>query len=63
MSKWQDRQRGAFWKKKGKNGNYLSGYVVVDGKRHAVTVFPNQYKEEDAQPEFLIYAPTNTKQS
>jgi len=28
---------------------------VIDGKKHPVTVFPNQYKEKQNQPEFIIY--------
>jgi len=55
MSKWTEQQRGAFWKKEGKNGKYLAGYVVIDGKKHPVTVFPNQYKQKQNQPEFIIY--------
>lgn len=55
MSKWTEQQRGAFWKKEGKNGKYLAGYVVIDGKKHPVTVFPNKFKEKEAQPEFIIY--------
>jgi uncharacterized protein (DUF736 family) len=52
---WTDQQRGAFWKKDGKNGKYLAGYVVIDGKKMPVTVFPNKYKSKDNQPEFIIY--------
>ncbi len=55
MRKWSDQQRGAFWKKNGKNGKYLAGYVVIDGKKIPITVFPNKYKEKDNQPEFVIY--------
>lgn len=55
MSKWTEQQRGAFWKKEGKNGKYLAGYVVINGNRHPVTVFPNKYKQKTNQPEFIIY--------
>lgn len=55
MSKWTNQQRGAFWKKEGKNGKYLTGYVVIKGNKHPITVFPNQYKEKSNQPEFIIY--------
>ena len=55
MSKWTEQQRGAFWKKEGKNGKYLAGYVMIEGRKHPVTVFPNQYKEKQNQPEFIIY--------
>tara|TARA_R110000868_G_scaffold24265_1_gene96142 strand:- start:1046 stop:1249 length:204 start_codon:yes stop_codon:yes gene_type:complete len=52
---WTDQQRGAFWKKDGKNGKYLAGYIIVNGKKMPVTVFPNKYKSKDNQPEFIIY--------
>lgn len=55
MSKWTEQQRGAFWKKEGKNGKYLAGYVVIQGNRYPVTVFPNKYKQKTNQPEFIIY--------
>ena len=55
MGKWTDNQKGAFWKKKGKNGNYLAGYITVDGTKIPITVFPNKYKEKPNQPEFIIY--------
>ena len=44
---WTDQQRGAFWKKSGKNGKYLAGYVVIDGKKTPVTVFPNNKGSPD----------------
>ena len=59
MSKWAEKQRGAFWKRDGKNCKYLAGYVVINGEKMPVTVFPNQYKEKDNQPEFIIYETFN----
>ena len=55
MSKWTEQQRGAFWKRECKNGKYLAGYVIINGNRHPVTVFPNKYKQKTNQPEFIIY--------
>ena len=55
MSKWTEQQRGAFWKKEGKNGKYLAGYVVIEGKKHPVTVFPNQYKEKQNLFELIFH--------
>lgn len=57
MSKWTERQKGALWKKKSKNGNYLSGYIEIDGLQHKVVIFPNKFKKESKQPEFIIYQP------
>lgn len=61
MSKWTERQRGAFWKKESKNGKYLSGYVTIEGKQYPVTVFPNKYKSKNNQPEFIIYETSSDK--
>ena len=55
MGNWTNQQRGAFWKRESKNGKYLVGYVVINGKKTPVTVFPNKYKEKTNQPEFIIY--------
>ncbi len=57
MSKWQKQQNGAVWKKKGPKGTYLSGYVEINGQQHRVTMFPNNYKKHQNQPDFLIYQP------
>lgn len=59
MSKWTEKQRGAFWKKENKNGKYLAGYVTINGAKYPITVFPNKYKEKDNQPEFIIYETFN----
>lgn len=57
MSKWTEKQKGALWKKKAKNCNYLSGYVEVDGVQHSIVIFPNKYKTQPNQPEFIVYQP------
>ena len=57
MSKWTEKQKGALWKKKTSNGNYLSGYVEIDGIQHKVVIFPNKYKKENKHPEFIVYSP------
>jgi len=57
VKKWQKQQKGAVWKKTGPNGTYLSGYVEIDGEQHRVTMFPNNYKKHQNQPDFLIYKP------
>ena len=59
MSKWTEKQRGAFWKKENKNGKYLAGYVTINGSKYPITVFPNKYKEKDNQLEFIIYETFN----
>jgi uncharacterized protein (DUF736 family) len=49
---------GALWKKTNKNNKkYLSGYVEIDGKKHPVVIFSNEYKKEEKHPQFIVYQP------
>jgi hypothetical protein len=56
---WKEREMGAFWTKDGSKGKYLSGTVEVgegDNKEKIqVVMFPNQYKETDRQPDYILY--------
>jgi uncharacterized protein (DUF736 family) len=45
---------GAMWKKQGKRGEFLTGQVEVDGKKVDFVVFPNDRKESEKQPDFVI---------
>jgi hypothetical protein len=47
---------GGLWKKRNHKGEYLSGYVEIDGVRHSITVFPNSFKEStaDRKPDFNV---------
>ncbi len=56
-SLWTEKQRGALWKKNAKNGNYLSGYVEIDGVEHRIVIFPNKFKTEDRHPHYIMYSP------
>lgn len=56
MSKWTQKQKGALWKKQNKNGKYLTGYVVINGKKQQITIFANKYKEgQKNRPDFIVY--------
>jgi len=46
---------GALWKRLGKNGEYLSGNVVVDGKKIEIVVFLNDKGENEKRPDYRIY--------
>lgn len=46
---------GALWINNGKNTIYLSGQIEIDGKKHNIVVFKNNYKKEDKHPDYKIY--------
>ena len=46
-----------FMEEKAKNGNYLSGYVEIDGVEHRIVIFPNKFKTEDKHPHYIMYSP------
>ena len=48
---------GGFWKKTSeKNGKaFLSGQIELSGAKIKLLVFPNGFKERDAQPDFVCY--------
>jgi hypothetical protein len=56
---WKEREMGAFWTKDGSKGKYLSGTVEVgeagNKEKIQVVMFPNQYKETDRQPDYILY--------
>lgn len=56
---WKERELGAFWTQDSKKGKYLSGSVDLaklkgDGKMRVV-MFPNSNKENDNQPDYILY--------
>jgi uncharacterized protein (DUF736 family) len=57
ISKWTKNQNGALWKKETPKGKYLSGYVEIKGVQHRVVIFPNKYKNQQKQPDFILYNP------
>jgi uncharacterized protein (DUF736 family) len=58
-NEWKKRELGAFWTKESAKGKYLSGTVEVDElgvkKKIRVVMFPNQYKDSDNKPDYILY--------
>ena len=50
-----DDSIGALWLKEGKKGEYFTGNVVIDGEKHSIVIFKNDYKKEDKHPDYKIY--------
>lgn len=46
---------GALWIKRSSKGEYLSGSVEIDGKKHFIVCFLNSYKKETKHPDYKIY--------
>lgn len=47
---------GALWRNESKKGTeYFSGNIEIDGQKHKIVVFWNDYKEGDRQPDLKIY--------
>lgn len=53
MSKGKDI--GALWVKRSPKGEYLSGYIEIDGKKHSIVCFLNGYKKEQKHPDYKVY--------
>ena len=59
-SEWKQRERGALWKKEGKNQNYLTGVIkslddMGQEVKSKVIVFANKNKTSENAPDFIIY--------
>ena len=59
-SEWKQRERGALWKKEGKNQNYLTGVIksldnMGQQVKSKVIVFANKNKTSENAPDFIIY--------
>jgi len=59
-SEWKQRERGALWKKEGKNQNYLTGIIkslddMGQQVKSKVIVFANKNKTSENAPDFIIY--------
>ena len=48
------QKAGALWLKDGQNGKYMSGVVEINGEKHSITVFKNNYKQEAKHPDYVI---------
>lgn len=52
----EKKKIGALWKKHTQGGKDLwAGNVEIDGKKTQIAVFANSYKDNDRQPDFIIY--------
>ena len=55
-SAWTQNKVGSFWIKNKDNGRqYLSGEIVIDGKKIPCLIFKNDYQEGNT-PHFHIYS-------
>ena len=51
-----NRAIGSLWRHKTSQGKaYLSGELEIDGTKHKVVVFKNDYKEQEKHPDYRIY--------
>ena len=57
MAKEKSRKAGVLWINTTKEGKYY--YTIVlegkNGKRFKYVAFKNSYKEEDTQPDYIVY--------
>lgn len=50
---------GALWLNESKSGTkYMSGSIEIDGVKHKIVVFKNNYKEQEKHPDYKIYLST-----
>ena len=47
-------QLGALWIKESEKGQYMSGYIEIDGKKINIVCFKNTYKKEDKHPDWQV---------
>ena len=47
-SPWAENKIGNFWiKERDGDSPYLLGFLMIDGKRHNVSIYKNKFKSED----------------
>ena len=50
---------GALWKKTSQKGKeFFSGVITINGEKHQIVIFPNDYKKEDKHPDYKIFPST-----
>ena len=55
-SSWSKNKIGSLWHKKNNSGkNFLSGEIVIDGKKIPCLIFKNDFQEGNT-PHFHIYS-------
>ena len=67
-SECKNRERGALWKKQGKNQNYLTGVIkslddMGQEVKNKVIVFANKNKTSENAPDFIIYESKDMNQA
>jgi uncharacterized protein (DUF736 family) len=51
-----EKSIGALWLNESKKGNkYMSGNVEIQGVKHKIVVFKNNYKDDDKKPDYRIF--------
>jgi len=46
---------GALLAKTGKNGQFLSGHININGVATKIVIFQNNYKDKETQPDWKIF--------
>ena len=52
--KYTKKDIGALWSKRGAKGDYLSGYIEINGVRQSIVCFINSRKKEVKHPDYNI---------
>ena len=47
-------QLGALWIKESAKGQYMSGYIEINGEKIKIICFKNTYKKEDKHPDWQV---------
>lgn len=54
----KEKEIGALWVTEGRKGNYLKGFVEINGEKHQIVCFVNGYKTEAKHPDYRVLAST-----
>lgn len=51
-----EKDMGALWLKTSKSGDkFFSGTVEINGEKHGIVIFKNNYKQKENQPDYRIF--------
>lgn len=50
----KDESIGALWVKKNQRGDFMTGYIEVNGQKIELVCFPNGFKTLEKHPDFRI---------
>lgn len=63
MSNGKEKDIGALWVRKGKNGQeFIGGYIEVSGQKLEIICFTNKYKKEAKHPDYKVYLSVRREQ-